>query len=116
MSDAGLGADGLGTLRCPTCHARQEWADVCRRCKCDLALLRRTAEAHRDSRRRCLLALRAGRVRQALEYAGYAYLVSPDDDAARLVAVCHFLLGQWDEALAAGRVAAQRASLRGECS
>jgi hypothetical protein len=114
MSDAGLGADGCGMLRCPTCQARQEWSDLCRRCKCDLALLRRTAEAHRDSRRRCLLALRAGRARLALEYAGYAYLVSPDADTARLVAVCHFLLGNWDEALAAGRAAAERASVPGE--
>lgn len=44
--------DAQGGVRCPTCHAEQEWSDVCRRCKCDLRLLRSMAEACRRHRRR----------------------------------------------------------------
>ena len=31
-------------MRCPTCRAEQEWSDNCRRCRCDLQLLREVEE------------------------------------------------------------------------
>ena len=89
-----------GDLRCPTCGAVQEWADACRRCRCELALLRRTTAAALTSRRLCLCALRAGRAAEALRHARRLYTLSPDRPAAHLLAVCHLLRGHWTAAAA----------------
>jgi len=96
---------GEDTVCCPTCKAVQEWSDTCRRCKCDLALLRSVAEASRESRRRCLLLLRAGRVAEALRQARRCYTLRPDEHSARLLAVCCLLGKRWAEALSIARFA-----------
>jgi hypothetical protein len=92
-------------VRCPTCGAWQEWSDTCRRCKCDLLLLRTAVEAIQAGRRRCLWSLRAGRARPALRQARRLYALSPDRSTARLLAVCHVLCGNWTAAVATARIA-----------
>ena len=89
-----------GNVCCPTCKAKQEWSDTCRRCKCDLALLRSAAEASEQIRRRCLLRLRAGRTFDALHLARRLYGLSPDARSARLLAVCHLARRNWAAARA----------------
>jgi hypothetical protein len=92
-------------LRCPTCGAEQEWADQCRRCKCDVTLLGRVARAAQAQRRRCLVLLRAGRVDEALRHAERLHSLTGEPRAARLLAVCRLLDGNWPGALAAARAA-----------
>jgi hypothetical protein len=101
--EASLEGPADGELRCPTCGARQEWSDTCRRCKCDLVLLRRVAGAGRACRRQCLRSLRAGRIGEALHHARRLYALFPDRPAARLLAVCHLLRGNWAAALVLSR-------------
>jgi hypothetical protein len=85
-------------LRCPVCRAQQEWADTCRRCRCDLALVRAAADAYFASRRRCLALLGAAQFPQALAEARRAWELHPASDAQRLLAVCTALCGEWAEA------------------
>lgn len=88
---------------CPTCRARQEWSDTCRRCRSDLRLLRGCARAYDESRIGCLLALRAGRVEDALRHARACLSLRSDAESLKLVAVCALAGGDWTTALAAGR-------------
>lgn len=90
-------------LSCPVCGARQPWSEACRRCKCDLALVRRVAEAGWLCRRRALELLRSGRPGEALRQAEEAYVVRPGADAGRLLAVCRLLCGHWPAAIATAR-------------
>lgn len=90
-------------MSCPNCKARQPWSDECRRCKCDFTILRRAADATRQTRRACLRAIRAGRYAAALTYARRYRRLQPHDDSARLLAVCHLLCGQWHSALLAAQ-------------
>lgn len=92
-----------GDVRCPTCGARQEWSDACRRCKCDLTLLREVAHAVQATRCRCMRLLRAGRVQEALREARRLYVLSPDHATARLLAVCRLLHGDWAAAITAAQ-------------
>lgn len=92
-------------LRCPTCGARQAWSDTCRRCTCDLSLLRRVAEAADARRCRALLLLREGRAAEALRHAQRAYALRPEPRFARLVAVCYLHCGNWIMAAAMARFA-----------
>jgi hypothetical protein len=88
-------------MTCPTCRARQPWSDECRRCKCDLTLLRQFRQTAGLHRRQCLRALRAGRPAAALAQASrYAVLVGADR-ASPLLAVCHLLCHNWPQAAAA---------------
>jgi hypothetical protein len=96
------------TVRCPTCRAVQEWSDTCRRCRCDLRLLRELADAYRHSRRRCLRELRAGRPREALRSARRCRRLRDDAESRRLLAVCTLLCGDWPAAAALGRDVAAR--------
>lgn len=82
-------------LACPTCKARQGWSDQCRRCKCDLSLLRQWHNACEQQRRRCLHELRRERPREALRHAQRLMLMAGPSRAARLLAVCHLLCGNW---------------------
>ena len=76
-------------IRCPTCKAKQAWSDTCRRCRCDLTLLRTAAEASRGYRRRCLLLLRAGRHGEALRHARRSlHLRAPPLATARACGRC----------------------------
>jgi hypothetical protein len=90
-------------MTCPTCNARQEWSDQCRRCKCDLSLLRSVWRMSRQSRRNCLLHLRAGRVSEAIEHARQYAALQPGEDSTRLLAVSHLLAADWPRALAAAK-------------
>jgi len=90
---------------CPTCGARQEWSDVCRRCKCDLRLLRAAAETYRRSRNGCLAALHGGRLALALERARDCERLMPGPESRRLSAVCALLNGDFPAAFAAAREA-----------
>jgi hypothetical protein len=103
MSGGELDNSANGEVRCPTCGVLQDWSDACRRCKCDLTLLRRVMEAAEASRRRCLCALRGGRTAEALRHARRWYALCPDRSAARLLAVCHLLAGDWPAAAAMAR-------------
>jgi len=90
---------------CPTCGARQEWSDVCRRCKCDLRLLRAAAETYRRSRNGCLAALHGGQLALALERARDCERLIPCPESRRLSAVCALLNGDFPAAFAAAREA-----------
>jgi hypothetical protein len=96
-------SEDSGTLCCPTCGARQEWSDTCRRCRCDLVLLRRAREATRHSRHRCLRSLVAGRYPEALAAARQHHQYRPDREADRLLAVCLLMNRNWAEALGVAR-------------
>jgi len=92
-------------MRCPTCNAEQAWSDTCRRCKCDLTLLRIAAQACAGRRRRSLQLLRAGRLSEALYQAHRCYAQCPDARSARLLAVCHLVCGNWTQAIALAQFA-----------
>jgi len=88
------------SLNCPTCGALQQWSDECRRCKCDLSLLRDIWREGQLAKGNCLSHLRAGNIRCALRAAQRSAAMVPDDDTKRLLAVCHLLLSDWSSALA----------------
>lgn len=88
------------TVRCPTCGANQSWSDTCRRCKCDLALLRSAAEMCRRTRETALVHLREGRLSEALREARQLHDMCPNERSTRLLTVCHLLCGEWAEAMA----------------
>ena len=85
---------------CPTCNARQAWSNECRRCKCDLSLLRQSWRAREAQRRRCLRHLRAGRPDRALRHARRYAIIAGATKASRLLGVCHLLCGNWPDACA----------------
>ena len=91
------------TVRCPTCRATQEWSDTCRRCRCDLRLLREFAASGVESRRLCLAHLRAGRPRLALHAARRYRALTGSDEALRLMAVAALLAGDLATAAALAR-------------
>jgi len=105
MCEATPGRPTGGDLCCPTCGARQEWSDTCRRCKCELILLRRVTDEVQASRRRCLWSLRCGRADEALLHARRSYTLCPDRAAARLLALCHLLQGNWTAAVTWAQIA-----------
>ena len=87
-------------MNCPTCGARQNWSDQCRRCKCDLGPLRAAWEACEAARLRCLVALRDEDLRTALRWARRYHQWHPNSDARRLLAACHLALGNWAQVTA----------------
>lgn len=89
-------------LTCPTCNARQVWSDTCRRCKCDLSLVHGVLRAADAWRTKTLLALRDGRLEEALESARHYRALLDGEEPVRLLAVCHLLLGHYDTALSLG--------------
>lgn len=97
-------------LRCPTCGAEQEPSDVCRRCKCDLALLRAAWSAAAASRRKCMAALKAGDPEAAVRQARRLYAMKADAEAAKLLAVCQLLAGDEAAAWSSARRAARHPS------
>jgi hypothetical protein len=74
------------------------WADTCRRCKCDLRLLRAAAGTYEDHRRNCLRLLNAGLPGPALTHARNCHSLAPSADTHRLMALCHLLTENWAEA------------------
>lgn len=93
--------------RCPTCGARQAWADTCRRCKSDLRLLRAALEAYEAHRRLGLRALDAGRLDDALRHARRCHELRPGADSRQLLAVCQVVRGEYAEALELARETAR---------
>jgi len=94
-------------MQCPACRAVQPWSDTCRRCKCDLGLLRSAMAAAEESRTRCLEALRDGRWSDAVQHARQAHELSPSQETLRTLAVCHLLGEDWRLALALASQATQ---------
>jgi hypothetical protein len=105
ISEASPDVSANGQVRCPTCGAVQAWSDACRRCRCELSFLHDAADAAQASRRRSLRALHLGRVPEALHHARRLYALCPDRPAARLLAVCHLLLGHWRAAASMAEIA-----------
>ncbi len=103
MRESGLERTAANEMICPTCKARQAWSDECRRCKCDLSILRQWHAAREAVRRGCLDELRLGRPEQALRSARRYALLAGSGDASRLLAVCHLLCRNWPESCAALR-------------
>jgi len=91
------------TMRCPTCRAVQEWADECRRCKCDLTFLRDVETRYALCRRQSLRALRACRFKEASHHAVLAHRLHPSHESERLLAVCALCRGDWVTALELAR-------------
>jgi hypothetical protein len=99
--------DRRDQMSCPTCGARQGWADACRRCKCDLRLLRAAAAAYDHARSLCLEHLRAGHAARASRAARACHRLRPDAESGRLLALAHLIRGRFSLALDQAR----RASL-----
>lgn len=82
-------------LRCPTCKAWQLPSLQCRRCKCDLSLVVAVHDQQRQLHARVLRMIASGRNLEALRAARSRWALSPDPQAARLLAACCLLLGQF---------------------
>ncbi len=82
-------------MRCPTCGAREAWSETCRRCKCDLRLLRKADGAYEQHRRECLRLLSLGFPEAALRHGQTCQRLFPAAESERLVALCQLLLGNW---------------------
>lgn len=95
----------LNKLRCPTCRAVQEWSDTCRRCKCDLRLLRAVFDTYQAAHARCLADLHAGAAQQALAASQECYRLWPNPVSRRLLAACALLCGDWPTAITMARQA-----------
>lgn len=98
MTEPTLECTAEDEMRCPTCNAQQAWSDECRRCKCDLSLLRQWRRTSEAERRRCLRQLRAGRPRRALGHARRWAIMVGAAEASRLLGVCLLLCGAWPDA------------------
>ena len=92
-------------MRCPTCGARQTWAETCRRCKCDLSLLRAAAGAYEQHRRRCLENLLGAMFEKALAHAKSCHSLKPDAESFRLMALAQLGCRNWAGAWESARVA-----------
>jgi hypothetical protein len=90
---------------CPTCKAKQEWSETCRRCKCDLTLLWAADRAYQRERQQCLTALRAGLGPIALAHARRCHQLMADAESARLLAVSQLAVGDFTGAIQAARLA-----------
>ena len=86
-------------VRCPTCRALQDWSDSCRRCRCDLRLLRAAALTHNHHRLSCILHLDAGQPDIALGHALRCHELNPGADSRRLLALCALAREEWETAM-----------------
>lgn len=87
------------SFRCPTCNARQDPAPECRRCKCDLSLLLSALQRSEGLYEECLRHFAEGDVNAAEQAALRRWELSPDADAARLLATAYLLQGRYQAAL-----------------
>ena len=95
-------------MRCPTCGAGQAWADTCRRCKCDLRLLRAAERAYASHYLRCTRDLAAGRPDMALRHARVCQRLRPGAPPQRLIALSYLLSQRWLEASEWAEIAADQ--------
>lgn len=86
-------------FRCPTCGARQELAEVCRRCKCDLSLVVAVHRRRALLYRQCLWRLGQQQPRAALLAAQQLHALAPDAASARLLDIAHLQCGDFPRAL-----------------
>jgi hypothetical protein len=86
-------------MRCPTCGAQQAWTDRCRRCKCDLRLLRAAVEAYEHNRELCLFYLDDDDPQSAFQHAQTCHQLRPNPETHQLLALCYFLADDWENAL-----------------
>jgi hypothetical protein len=84
---------------CPTCGARQAPADECRRCQCDLRMVRDVERQYDELRLRCLALMRTRRLKRATEAAHDCRAVSSEECSQRLLAACYLLQGDFPSAL-----------------
>src|SRR3954452_24834975 len=94
-------------VRCPTYRAVQEWSDTCRRCRCDLRLLRSAQAAYDSLRRECLAQLDACQPDLALGHALRCVELRPDAESRRLLALCALVREDWETALRLARAAGE---------
>ena len=87
------------TFRCPTCRAQQELSDMCRRCKCDLRLLRAAEQAYNHHRTECLSELKNNRPISAMACARECDRLRPGEESRKLLSVCSLVAGDWATAL-----------------
>jgi hypothetical protein len=92
-------------MHCPTCGADQVWADSCRRCRCDLRLLREAEQAYQWHRRQCRDEMLAGQFESALLHASKSHRLRSSAESCRLLALCSFLNERWLEAVQLARAA-----------
>ncbi len=88
-----------GDFRCPTCGARQELMETCRRCKCDLSLVVAVQQRRQMLRRQCLQRLAHQQNDAAVQAAAELHALAPDADSTRLLAVAHLASGDYAHAL-----------------
>ncbi|MEA1952254.1 MAG: hypothetical protein U9N87_12790 [Planctomycetota bacterium] len=98
MTGPALKHDTEVEMLCPTCNARQTWSNACRRCKCDLSLLRKFWRSGEAERQRCLRQLKAGRPDRALRHARRYAIMAGGTEASPLVGACLLLCGNWADA------------------
>jgi hypothetical protein len=103
-------AESQYAMRCPTCGARQAWADTCRRCKCNLRLLRAAAAAYERHHRRSLQLLNAGAAELALPHARSCHLLNPGTESNRLMALCYFVQENWKDAVESAQAVVDKAA------
>ena len=94
-------------VRCPTCRAVQEWSDWCRRCRCDLRLLRSARRPTRTTGGNACLELEAGQPDLAMGHAIRCHELRPDADSRRLLALCALYQEDWETALQLAQAASQ---------
>lgn len=92
-------SNSTSEFHCPVCRAKQLPSSICRRCKCDLSLLMATAAQQHALHTEILRSLREGRPDRAIPIARQLWSIDPDEDAARLLAVCYLTLGNDQAAL-----------------
>ena len=93
-------------MRCPTCGARhQEHVDQCRRCKCDLTLLRRLLEE--QERLLCVFheSLKENQPEEALRAARELHRIEPNEESARRLALAYLHAGDFPTATRWARAA-----------
>ena len=94
-----MSSEPPNVLRCPACGAKQSVAPVCRRCKCDLSLLAATISRQHALHAETLRLLGEGRYDDAIPVAQQRWRLDPDEDAARLLAICYLTQGRFQAAL-----------------
>ena len=85
-------------VTCPVCRAEQPWTNTCRRCRCDLGMLRQADAFARAIRRRALVALHNRRWTEALDEARAYHAIYAGEESRRLLAVCCLRCGNFREA------------------
>jgi hypothetical protein len=101
-------------MHCPTCGAEQAWADTCRRCKCDLRLLRAAEQAYQWHHLRCMRNLAAGSPERALRHARACHRLRPGAPSRRLIALSYLLSERWLEASEWAEIAGDQPERPGE--